>query len=86
MSRDELRRASEALQRAATDVSDEQRERVETQADQLASLADRDQGPDHGRLARHMLTIQELAEQTGHDDVQTAYDHVKTYREGIEGV
>lgn len=86
MAHEELAAASEVLERAAGDVPEQHRDRVETQAEQLASLAERERGPDHGRLARHMTALQELADATDNDDIRRAYDHVKTYREGVEGV
>lgn len=90
MGLEELRDASEILDDAATDCDDDDlRERIETQADNLTSLAARSRGPDHGRLARHMHALQDIVDDADGDvadRVQEAYDHVLAYRETVSGV
>lgn len=89
MARDELRRASEHLQTAASETSDGQRERLEDIAGQLESLAEAEHGPDHGRLARFenaLLEITEGAEDAVVDEVTAAHEELKEYRAGVEGV
>lgn len=92
MTIDELEDASEALREAAedTDVA-ELRERLERQADQLGTLAerDRDHGPDHGRIARHQEAIRSIGEDADgalDQHLATANDRLNAYRETIEGV
>ena len=89
MVREDLREASDALRRAAESAPADVEERIYEQSDQLATLAARDESPDHGRLARHMQTLQELAEDTDgevRDQVETGLDRVRSFREGVEGV
>jgi hypothetical protein len=89
MVREELREASDALRRAAETAPAAVEERIYEQSDQLATLAARDRSPDHGRLARHMNALQELAEETDGDareHVETALERVRSFREGVEGV
>ncbi|GGN11228.1 DUF7553 family protein [Halarchaeum nitratireducens] len=88
---DELRDASETLEAAANDCDDDDlRERLATQADALASLATRDQGPDHGRLARHTHALQDIASDADDDDIAAAVDDalasIRAYRETVSGV
>ncbi|MDY6818974.1 MAG: hypothetical protein SVG88_09970 [Halobacteriales archaeon] len=90
MVRDELRKASETLSEAADRTDDETlREGLAKQADQLASLADRDRGPDHGRLDRHQQSLRELkaaADDETADRIDTANEHIVAYRKTVEGV
>ncbi|MFB6096717.1 MAG: hypothetical protein ABEJ74_04955 [Haloferacaceae archaeon] len=90
MSREQLREASDLLRRAAESTDDEALvERMHTQSTQLAELADGDQGPDHGRLARHMnalVEIRKAADGDAADLVKQARDAVAEYRSGVEGV
>lgn len=86
--REELDAASTALADAASDADPAVQDRLRDQADQLAALARGDRGPDHGRLARHERALSGIAE----DDpgvgeaVEDALDHVRAYRETVEGV
>ncbi|MFC7234280.1 DUF7553 family protein [Halosegnis marinus] len=87
MSREHLRDAADALDRAADGVADTDRAR--TLADSLRSLAERDTGPDHGRLARIENALVELRD--GADDEAAAAldetkEHVEAYRENVPGV
>ncbi|MFB6146310.1 MAG: hypothetical protein ABEJ08_01315 [Halobacteriaceae archaeon] len=89
--RDELQRASESLRRAAEVTDDEDLEgRIYDQSRELATLATADEGPDHGRLARHVHTFRDLAADADDPDaeraIEEAVDAVQRYREGVEGV
>jgi hypothetical protein len=86
MTRDELVTASEALDQAATDVEAEHRERIEDQSESLMNLAERELGPDQGRLDRHMNILNELYDETGNADVERALEQVREYRTGVSGV
>ncbi|GGM59436.1 hypothetical protein J2752_001242 [Halarchaeum rubridurum] len=88
---DELRDASDTLDSAAADCDDDDlRDRLATQADALASLAERERGPDHGRLARHTHALQDIASDTDDDDIAAAVDDalasIRAYRETVSGV
>jgi hypothetical protein len=86
MSEDHLTRAADAVARAADGTDTE---RAESLADTLRSLADREHGPDHGRLARIENALVELHEGAT-DEASAALDeakaHVEAYREGVPGV
>ena len=86
VTREQLQTASETLERAAGAVDEEHRDRIESQAASLADLAERERGPDHGRLARIDRVLTELIEATDNDDVRTARSEVRSYRETVEGV
>lgn len=89
MPREELVHAAEELKHASADASGEVKERLESQADTLQSLAQADKGPDHGRLARIMHALSELKEDADEDTaerIQSAYDHVEAHRETVSGV
>lgn len=89
MSREKLANAARDLSEAAEETTDDIRGRLENQATQLRDLANRERGPDHGRLARHqqkLNDIQETVEETVADQIQQARDRISSYREGIEGV
>lgn len=87
MGREHLRDGAATLERAADALADT--ERAEDLAETLRTLADRDRGPDHGRLARIERALSELKE--GADGEATAAidettEHVQAYRETVEGV
>lgn len=90
MAIEEIQEASDVLDRAAASVDDDDlRERLETQAGQLADLAARDRGPDHGRVARHQAALREIkADADGELDepIDEANDLLNAYRETVEGV
>lgn len=90
MAREQLQAASEALRRAAVDATDEDAEtRIYNQSNEMAKLAARERGPDHGRLDRHMHTLQGLADEVEGDaraGVEEALDELRAYRETVEGV
>jgi hypothetical protein len=89
MAHDQLERASEELYAAAAAAvaNSKERERLEGQADQFATLADR--GPDHGRLARHENALREIkaaADDDVSERIEAAMDAITAYRETLEGV
>ncbi|ADE04835.1 MULTISPECIES: hypothetical protein [Haloferax] len=89
MTRAELERASNLLKDAAEATEGDVQERLYEQSDQLATLATREQGPDHGRLARHMTVLHDLAEDLDGDAAETvreARSEVLEYRKGVPGV
>lgn len=89
MSREKLAEAADVLEAAADSADEDLAERLRGQADQLAKLADRSSGPDHGRLARHMHTLGELAEEADGDladEVRRAKELVTEYRSTVSGV
>lgn len=90
MTREQLKEASNDLREAAEASDNEDlQERIHTQSDQLAELAEADKGPDHGRLARHMNVLAEIAGEATDkvkQKVKAARDKVAEYRSGVEGV
>ncbi|ELZ87157.1 hypothetical protein C453_02364 [Haloferax elongans ATCC BAA-1513] len=89
MTREELERASMLLKEAAEATDGDVQEQLYEQSDQLAKLATRDQGPDHGRLARHMTVLHDLAEELDGDVAETVRDarqEVLEYRKDVPGV
>ncbi|MFC7156241.1 hypothetical protein ACFQPA_12390 [Halomarina halobia] len=88
MVREELQAASDELREAASTADGEIRDRIEGQADQLATLASAERGPDQGRLDRHMNILRELADDAGEgsDHVERALEHVEEYRKGVSGI
>lgn len=89
MAREELEEAAEVLQQAVNATTDKLRDRIEAQADQVATLADRERGPDHGRLDRHqhaLKRIREEAEAEVQDYLDEANELLEKYRETVEGV
>lgn len=89
MPREQLVQAAEELKEASAGVSGETKDRLESQAESLRSLAKAEHGPDHGRLDRIMHALSELKndvdEETA-EQVDSAYDYVKTHRETVSGV
>jgi hypothetical protein len=89
MTRTELQRASEELRRASELADGDLRERLYDHSNQVARLATREEGPDHGRLDRHMNALHEIAGETDgelHDHVVAAREHLEEYRRGVAGV
>ena len=85
----ELREASDHLRRAAEAAEGEVRERLETQAEKLATAADRERGPDHGSLARRTNVVRELGEEGGdevREQTDAAVKRINAYRENLPGV
>jgi hypothetical protein len=89
MSREHLRRATQHLEAAAETAQGTTAERLREQAEQFRRLAERERGPDHGRLARHERVVADIADE-GSDDVEDhvedALEAVHAFRETIEGV
>ncbi len=89
MTRKELERAAEELRAAASLLEGDQAAAANEQATHLESLAERESGPDHGRLDRHMNALAELADEVAGDaraNVVAAREHVTEYRKTVEGV
>lgn len=89
MTREKLQEASDELRQAAESTDDEElQQRIHDQSSQLAELAEAEQGPDHGRLARHMNALAEIADAVddGQDHVEDAREAVADYRSTVEGV
>lgn len=89
MTREELARAGEALERAADEAEGEAAEKLREQARQFASFADGDRGPDHGRLARHQAALRDLRAEVDEEvgaRIDEANDRVNAHRETLEGV
>ena len=89
MSREELARASEVLQSAADEVDGAASERLVEQARQLADLAERERGPDHGRLDRHQEALRDVkadVEEGAAERIGEAIDLIAEYRESVPGV
>ena len=89
MSREQLTTASELLREAAEASDAEAAERLRGFADRLDRMAGADRDPDHGKLASVLLKLDEIAD--GLDDeqaetVQTARDHITSFRETVPGV
>lgn len=88
MSQEKLREASDVLREASESTDGEASERLRTQADALAELADAKRGPDHGRVARHQQKLREIeatASEVG-DGIERANALLDEYRETVEGV
>lgn len=86
---EELSDASDALRTATETTTGETRERLFEQAEALADAATADEGPDHGKLARHLHVLREIESQvdeTAADHVARARDLLSSYREGVDGV
>ncbi|MFD1598500.1 DUF7553 family protein [Halobellus rarus] len=89
MSHELLETASQRLRDASEAAEGDVQRRIYEQSDALATLAARDRKPDHGRLARHMNALAELAEATdgtAHEAVVDARSTLSEFREGVEGV
>ncbi|WP_049985565.1 DUF7553 family protein [Halobellus rufus] len=89
MSHELLEAASQRLRDASEAASGDVQKRIYDQSDALATLAASDRTPDHGRLARHMNVLAELADETdgaAHEAVVDARAKVSEFREGVEGV
>ena len=90
MTREELATASDLLESAASDTTDDEAQtRLADLADQLDRLSTADQGPDHGRLARIQSALHDLGEGDGSDvagTLEEANDQLNAYRSTLEGV
>lgn len=90
MSDDRLRTASEELRQASAAAEDaETQRRLYELSDQFATLATADNGPDHGRLARHLNALNEIRETATEDvtsHIDAAEEAITAYRETVDGV
>ncbi|MFC7205071.1 hypothetical protein ACFQJC_16250 [Haloferax namakaokahaiae] len=89
MTRQELQTASKLLKDAAEQTTGDVQERLYEQSDQIAKLATREEGPDHGRLDRHMNVLHDLAGKTEGDVSETvteARSQLFEYRKSVPGV
>ncbi|WP_336024013.1 DUF7553 family protein [Halobellus salinisoli] len=89
MSHELLEEASQRLRDASEAADGDVQRRIYDQSDALATLAASDRTPDHGRLARHMNVLAELADETdgeAHNAVVDARAKVSEFREGVAGV
>lgn len=90
MGYEHLQRASELIESAADAATDDDAtERLRTQAEEFATHAESDRGPDHGRLARHERILVDVADAEGGtvaENVDEAIDAVHAHRETIDGV
>ena len=90
MTRENLATASQRLE-AAADAADDgpSAQRLRDLADQLDTLAERERGPDHGRLARIENALDDVRESVGADataEIDAAHDAAVAFRETVEGV
>jgi hypothetical protein len=90
MSREHLQRASRRLRTAAEAATDEgAADRLREQADEFATHADRDRGPDHGRLARHERILNEIAADENDavsSAIEDALEEIRAFRATVDGV
>jgi len=89
MTREQLQTAADNLETAAETAGGDAGDRLQDLAGQLETLATRDRGPDHGRLARTQSALGEVGEDVGSDvasAIDDADDAINAYRETIEGV
>lgn len=90
MAHGELADAAAALQAAAEAHDDDTAtNRLREHAGQLTELAARDRGPDHGRLARHLHVLNEVATDAPDEaatEIERARALLTAYRETVEGV
>ncbi|WP_256393093.1 DUF7553 family protein [Natronoarchaeum rubrum] len=92
MAHDKLGDASDALRDASEAAgTDELRERLHERSDALATLADKERKPDHGRLAREdgilrdVLADHDATEEVS-ENVETAREKIREFREDLPGV
>ena len=90
MTHEELSEASELVRRAADATDDaDSAETLTNQADQLDRLAERDRGPDHGRIARHQHALRDVQDELDGepaDLLAEANERLNAYRSTVEGV
>lgn len=84
-----LRRAGDLLADAGESADNDAADRLRKLGETCHDLADRERGPDHGRLARMLNALGEI--EPGLDDetrdlVDEARAAITTYREDVEGV
>jgi hypothetical protein len=90
MTRETLATASNRLEAAADATADDDAtERLRDLADQLDTLAERERGPDHGRLARIENALGDITETVDEDtsaEVEAGHEAVVDFRETVDGV
>lgn len=90
MTRDDLATASDLLASAAERTGEgAPGDRLRDLAGQLETLAERDRGPDHGRLARIETALDDVVaavDDEAASEIDAAHDHVVAFRETVEGV
>ena len=89
MTRTELSEASQILSDVADAVGGGAGERIEEQARQLDDLAEREHGPDHGRLDRHQQALRDVKADVDADAagrIDEAIGLIAEYRETVPGV
>ena len=90
MTQTELTRASDLLESAADQTSDDEaNDRLAELAEQVGDLAAEESRADHGRIARIQAAIDELGPSVDDDVGDTmieARSELSSYREGLEGV
>lgn len=92
MTRTELAEAAAVLREAVGAVDDPTvGDRIGDQADQIEDLAERDRGPDHGRLDRHQQVLRDIKDEpaVGEDTAELldeAIQRITTYRQDLPGV
>ena len=89
MPREELAEAAELLERAAETAGGDAGEALRTQAEQLSALAERERGPDHGRLDRHQQALRDVRPNVPGavaDSIDEANALITEYRSTLPGV
>ncbi len=89
MTRSDLVRASDHLDRAASAADADRTDRLRDQAATLQRLADADRGADHGRLARHeqkLRSIADGADERVTEEIDEALAAISSFRETVDGV
>jgi hypothetical protein len=90
MAHEKLSDASDALREASEAAEDDDlRETLHERSDALATLADKDRKPDHGRLAREDGKLRDVldgASDEVSEYVEKARGKIKEFREDLPGV
>lgn len=89
MARERLETARDQLRTASESADGEAADRLDGFAEQLDRLAARDRGPDHGRLARILTSLSEIADEADEGTAATieeARSEITEFRKGVEGV
>lgn len=89
MARERLETARDLLRTASRSADGEAADRLDGFADQLDTLVTRDRGPDHGRLARILTALAEIADQEDEETaraVEEARSEITEFRKSVEGV
>jgi len=84
-----LEDASDRLRAAAEATDEATQRRLHGQSDALTAFAARERGAGHGRLARHIHALAELAEEAEgavQEAVVDARSTLSTFRENVDGV